>query len=325
MLYLAGTFKLGGTLVTDNSAQDILAHLQDQLHAVQAINDTLRTSSTLSAVYPVIAEQLARALHFDSLWVGIYEAENDVISYEYGVDEGVVDDHMTRGPLNDAPLTARVIRARQLQLIDDLLADPIQQQVSRFGLTERPSRAWMGAPMISGGEVQGVLAVMSYQPAVFGPADVELLMLVASQIALAVANRQLVARLRQMIVRISVPLIPVAEGVLVLPLIGQIDAERANPIVEQALEAVVARQTEHLLIDITGVDMVDTFTISQLLKIARTTALLGAHCYLVGMSPEAAQTTISLGIDLESLQSYRDMQSALADLLHGRPIGGAGT
>jgi anti-anti-sigma regulatory factor len=239
-----------------------------------------------------------------------------------GWTRGVVDDHMTRRALNNAPLSARVIRARQLELIDDLLADPAQQRIGRFGQTERSSRAWMGAPMISGGEVQGLLAVMSYQPAVFGPADAELLTVVASQIALAIANRQLVERLRQTIVRISVPLIPVAEGILVLPLIGQIDDERANQIVEQTLGAVVDRQTENLLIDITGIDMVDTFTMSQLLKIARTTALLGARCYLVGMSPEAAQTTISLGIDLGSLQSYRDMQSALADLLRGRAVGG---
>jgi len=183
----------------------------------------------------------------------------------------------------------------------------------------------MGTPMISGGEVQGMLAVMSYQPAVFGQADAELLTLVASQMALAVANIRLVERLRETIVRISVPLIPVAEGVLVLPLIGQIDGERANQIVEQTLGAVVARQAEHVLIDITGVDMVDMFTISQLLKIVRTTALLGAHCYLVGMSPAAAQATTSLGVDLGLLQSYRDMQSALADLLHGRDVRSAGT
>ncbi|HEY3227609.1 MAG TPA: GAF domain-containing protein [Roseiflexaceae bacterium] len=311
--------------MTDNTVQATLAHLQDQLQAVQAINDTLRTSPTLSAVYPVVAEKLARAIRFDSLWIGVYEAENDVIRFEYGVDEGVIDDHMSRRALSDSPLSARIIRGRQLELIDDLLADPIQQQLRRFGQTERPSRAWMGAPLISGGEVQGLLAVMSYQPAVFGQADTEILTLVASQMALAVANIRLVERLRQTIVRISVPLIPVAEGVLVLPLIGQIDGERANQIVEQTLGAVVARQTEQVLIDITGLDTVDMFTISQLLKIVRTSALLGAHCYLVGMSPEAAQTTASLGIDLGSLQSYRDMQSALADLLRGRDVMRAGT
>jgi anti-anti-sigma factor len=311
--------------VTDDTLQATLAQLQDQLHAVQAINDTLRTSPTLSAVYPVVAEKLARAIRFDSLLIAIYEAENDVIRFEYGVDEDVIDDHITRRALSDAPLSTRIIRGRKLELIDDLLADPIQQQLRRFGQTERPSRAWMGAPMISGGEVQGLLAVMSYQAAVFGQADTEMLTLVASQMALAVANMRLVERLRQTIVRISVPLIPVAEGVLVLPLIGQIDRERADQIVEQTLDAVVARQTENVLIDITGVDTIDSFAISQLLKIVRTTALLGAHCYLVGMSPEAAQTTTSLGIDLGSLQSYRDMQSALADLLRDRDARGAGT
>jgi anti-anti-sigma regulatory factor/putative methionine-R-sulfoxide reductase with GAF domain len=304
--------------VADKTTQTTLDHLQDQLRAVQAINDTLRTSPTLAAVYPVVTEKLAGAIRFDSMWIGVYEAENDVIRFEYGVDDGVIDDQISRRPLNDSPLSARVIRARQLQLIDDLLADPIQQQIHRFGQNERPSRAWMGAPMISGGEVQGLLAVMSYQPGVFVQADTEMLTLVTSQMALAIANIRLVERLRQTIVRISAPLIPVAEGVLVLPLIGQIDGERANQIVEQTLGAVVGRQAEHVLIDITGVDTVDMFTISQLLKIVRTTALLGAHCYLVGMSPEAAQAATSLGVDLGMLQSYRDMQSALADLLRGR-------
>jgi anti-anti-sigma regulatory factor len=310
--------------VTDTTIQATVVHLQDQLYAVQAINKTLRTSPSLAAVYPVIAEKLAGAISFDSMWIGVYEAENDVIRFEYGVDAGVIDDHMSRRALNDSPLSARIIRGRQLELIDDLLADPIQQSLRRFGQTERPSRAWMGAPMISGGEVQGMLAVMSYQPGVFGQADTEILALVASQMALAVANSRLVERLRQTIVRISVPLIPVAEGVLVLPLIGQIDGERANQILEQTLGAVVARQTEDVLIDITGVDTIDMFTISELLKIARTAALLGAHCYLVGMSPEAAQATISLGVDLGSLQSYRDMQSALADLLGTRNVRSAG-
>jgi anti-anti-sigma regulatory factor len=304
--------------VADNTIQTTLTHVQDQLRAVQAINDTLRTSRILAAVYPVIAEKLAGAIHFDSMWIGVYEAENDIIRFEYGVDERVIDDQISRRALDDSPLSARVIRAQQLLLIDDLFADPIQRQIHRFGQNDRPSRAWMGAPMISGGEVQGLLAVMSYQPGVFGQADTEMLTLVASQIALAIANMRLVERLRQTIARISVPLIPVAEGILVLPLIGQIDGERANQIIEQTLGAVVARQSEQILIDITGVDTVDMFTISQLLKIVRTTALLGAHCYLVGMSPEAAQATTSLGVDLGSLQSYRDMQSALADLLRGR-------
>ena len=250
--------------MTDKTVQATLTHLQDQLRAVQAINTTLRTSPTLAAVYPVVAEKLAGAIRFDSMWIAVYEAENDIIRFEYGVDDGVIDEHMSRRALSDSPLSARVIRSRQLELIDDLLADPIQQQIQRFGQTDRPSRAWMGTPMISSGEVQGMLAVMSYQPGVFGQADAEMLTLVASQMALAVANIRLVERLRQTIVRISVPLIPVAEGLLVLPLIGHIDGERANQIVEQTLGAVVARQAEHVLIDITGVDTVDTFTIDQL-------------------------------------------------------------
>src|SRR6187455_1112309 len=112
--------------MTDKTVEATLAHLHDQLHAVQAINTTLRTSPTLAAVYPVVAEQLAGTIHFDSLWIAVYEAENDSIRFEYGVDDGVIDDQMSRGALSDSPLSARVIRSGQLELIDDLLADPLQ-------------------------------------------------------------------------------------------------------------------------------------------------------------------------------------------------------
>lgn len=289
--------------------------LQNQLHAVRAINDTLRTNKSLSAIYPVVSENLARAIQFDSLMIGVYDAETDIIRFDYAIDEDVIDTNPTPYPLEEKKLASRVIRGRELVFIEDLLLDPIKPHLTRFGQLDRPSRAWMGSPMISGGTVQGFLSVMSYQPNVFTQDDADMLTLITSQMAIAVENYRLIDRLRQTIMQLSAPLIPVAEGVLVLPLIGQIDEERADRIVQQTLTTVVDRQVSHLLIDITGVDVIDEFTVSQLLKIVQTTALIGATAYIVGMSPKIAQATVTLDIDLSSLQSFRDLQSALAFVL----------
>ena len=123
--------------------------------------------------------------------------------------------------------------------IDDLADERARLPTSlvAFGQTEKRSRSWLGVPLISGDEVQGVLAIQSYQPAAFSDADGELLMLLASQVGVAIENARLFQQLRRTIAELSTPLIPVADGVLVLPLIGTIDADRAERVLEQVLDA----------------------------------------------------------------------------------------
>jgi len=293
---------------------DELALLRGQIQAMSAVNEALRASRDLGAVYRVISTQLTQAIRFDSLLAGIYNSERDVIRFEFRWDEGIIDDEPAEVEMPDAPLSARVIRERQIIHINDLDVDPIAQSLSTFGHIGKRSRSWLGAPLICGAEVQGLVALMSYQPDAFSPAAADILLLLASQLAVAVQNAQLFDQLQRTIVQLSAPLMPLADGVLVLPLIGRIDAERAGRIVEQTLDAVVRRQAETVLVDITGVSVVDTFVMDQLMKIARAAKLLGAACCLVGASAAVAQLAVELGLDLGKLRTFRDLQSALAEL-----------
>src|SRR5262245_15289129 len=294
-----------------------LTRARAELLAVLAINQALRATRDATALYQVLAAQLGSLIRFDSLFIALYLPETDHVRFEYSIDEGVIDNELIERALDDTPLNARIIRGQRPLLIDDLDLDPARQsgKMIPFGQIEKRSRAWLGVPMISGDEVQGVLSIQSYQPGAFGAADIELLMLVSSQIAVAIQNARLFRRLRRTIAELSTPLIPVAEGVLVLPLIGTIDADRAQRTTEQVLEAIVARQAETLLIDVTGVAKVDAFVVDQLLKIIRATALLGAHSSIVGISAALAQTFVALGFDLRGLRTYSDLQSALAEIL----------
>ena len=112
-----------------------------------------------------------------------------------------------------------------------------------------------------------------------------------------------------------------AEGVLVLPLIGTIDADRAERVLEQVLDTIVARQADRLLIDVTGVAAVDGFVITQLLKIVRVAALLGARASIAGLSAAMARTAAALGLDLQGLTTYRDLQSALGEIVNRDTMG----
>ncbi|GGH87622.1 rsbT co-antagonist protein RsbR [Pullulanibacillus pueri] len=103
---------------------------------------------------------------------------------------------------------------------------------------------------------------------------------------------------KRALMELSAPLIPVMEYLAVMPLIGTIDTERAKLIMENLLEGVIAYRTEVVLIDITGVPVVDTMVAHHIIQAAEAVRLVGSECVLVGIRPEIAQTIVNLGIEL---------------------------
>jgi len=297
-----------------------LARMRSEMLALLAVNQTMRASRDLASLYRAVAAQLNGVVRCDSLFIALYLPETDSVRFVYTVDEGVTDNTADVDRLLDeTPLSAQIIRGRRVVQIDDL--DRARQQLQggliAFGQIDKHSRAWLGAPMITGDTVQGVLAVQSYQPAAFKSADADLLLLLASQIGVAVENARLFQQLRSTIAELAAPLLPVAEGVLVLPLVGRLDAERAERVLEQVLDAVIARQADQLVIDVTGLAAVDAQGIAQLLKIVRAAALLGTRSSIVGISAAMAHTAASLDLGLHAVTTYRDLRSALAQIWRG--------
>jgi rsbT co-antagonist protein RsbR len=117
---------------------------------------------------------------------------------------------------------------------------------------------------------------------------------------------------RQLIQELSTPIVPIYEGVLVLPLVGAIDSRRATQIMEAALEQIVTYQSDILILDITGVPVVDTGVANHLLQMARAVTLLGARVVLVGIGAEIAQTIVQLGVDLRDITTLADLQAGIA-------------
>lgn len=114
---------------------------------------------------------------------------------------------------------------------------------------------------------------------------------------------------------LSASLIPVFDKISVMPLVGTIDTERAKLIMENLLEGVVKQRAEVVLLDITGVPVVDTMVAHHIIQAADAVRLVGAKCMLVGIRPEIAQTIVTLGIELNDFTTTstlrRGMQEAL--------------
>jgi anti-anti-sigma factor len=118
-------------------------------------------------------------------------------------------------------------------------------------------------------------------------------------------------RQREMIRGLSVPVLPISSHTLVMPLVGELDNARLRLVQEQALQALAHSSARHLVLDITGIPIVDSQIAQGLLEVVQAARLLGAKVVLVGIRPEVAQTIVGLGIDLQGTRTFSDLQTAL--------------
>ncbi|MBS4745469.1 MULTISPECIES: RsbT co-antagonist protein RsbRA [Bacillus] len=114
---------------------------------------------------------------------------------------------------------------------------------------------------------------------------------------------------------LSAPLIPVFEHITVMPLVGTIDTDRAKKIMENLLNGVVKHRSQVVLIDITGVPVVDTMVAHHIIQASEAVRLVGAKCLLVGIRPEIAQTIVNLGIDLSQVTTKNTLQKGIQTAL----------
>jgi rsbT co-antagonist protein RsbR len=110
---------------------------------------------------------------------------------------------------------------------------------------------------------------------------------------------------------LSTPVLDLWDDILALPIIGTVDSSRSAEIMERLLAEVVAKRSRFVILDVTGVEIIDTQTASHFLSIAGAVELLGAQCVLTGVRPAVAQTIVQLGVDLSQLLTLRNLKHGL--------------
>lgn len=131
---------------------------------------------------------------------------------------------------------------------------------------------------------------------------------VAEQERLLEENAQQRDALREM----SVPVLPLSSTALVMPLVGELGTDRLREVQEQALQHIARSSTKHLILDITGVSLIDTQVALGLIQVGQAARLLGAEMVLVGIRPEVAQTIVGLGIQLDGMVTRSSLQDGIA-------------
>jgi rsbT co-antagonist protein RsbR len=117
---------------------------------------------------------------------------------------------------------------------------------------------------------------------------------------------------QQSLNELSTPLIPITDGVVVMPLIGTMDSTRAEHMLATLLDGIASMRAIVAILDITGVPVVDTHVANALIQAAQMVRLLGAQVILTGIRPEVAQTLVGLGVDLAAITTLSSLQRGIA-------------
>jgi rsbT co-antagonist protein RsbR len=129
------------------------------------------------------------------------------------------------------------------------------------------------------------------------------------------SQEEIIHQQATVLMELSTPLIPISSDTLLLPLVGALDSRRAQQVMETLLQGIAQHRAESVILDITGVPLVDTHVAGVLMRAAQAVRLLGARVILTGIRPEVAQSIVGLGVDLSSIETRASLQDGIAAAL----------
>ncbi|WP_437793848.1 GAF domain-containing protein [Sorangium sp. So ce693] len=332
------------TLVAQLSAVTLLGirsrkQIDEKVRLVEALYRAGDAVAVISEEAPLLdrtAELLVNEVGYVISWIGLVDPERGALASRAGLGRNFGVDLSIVHPL-DSPRSAAVAAFHQGHpVVRHDLHERREAEAWGEAATNAGLRTGVYVPLRAGGEALGVLGVGSSDERITED-EVALIAAFGNQLAAAILRarrdrertEQLAqleqaydhqARLLEVVRELSTPVIPVHDGILVLPLVGTVDSNRSAQIMGSLLSAIEREQASVVLIDVTGVPMVDTGVADHLLRAVRAAALLGAEVVLVGIAPTVAQTIVQLGVDLSGVTTRGDLQAGIAHALRRRGL-----
>jgi anti-anti-sigma regulatory factor len=215
-------------------------------------------------------------------------------------------------PVASTGLWGEAVRQRRAVITNDYAAPNQLKKGYPDGHVQ--VRRHMNAPVMDGSRIV-LVAGVGNKVAPYDDGDVRQLTLLMQGMWRLVQRKRaedLIASQAREILEVSTPVMMVADGVLVAPLIGTFHEARARRFIERLLECLVESSVRVVLVDITGVSTVDSHTARYLGEAAAAVRLMGARIILTGMRPAIAQTLIHLGVDLGQVETCGSLKAGLA-------------
>jgi PAS domain S-box-containing protein len=279
------------------------------------------SGATLQRTLQRCAEAVVK--HLDAAFARVWTLNRDEDVLELQASAGMYT-HLD-GPHGRVPVgmfkIGLIARERKAHLTNSVVGDERvgdQEWAKREGMV-----AFAGYPLIVEDRLAGVIAMFARRA--LTDDTLEALSSVANTVAQGVERKRAeetlatIAHERElMLEEVSTPVVPVLEGVLVLPLIGSLDTVRMERATRAALAEVTRQGARACIIDITGARIADSRAVAHLTNLVQALRLVGADALVTGIGVRAAQSLVGLGLDLERLRTYRTLAQAIAAIIESR-------
>jgi GAF domain-containing protein len=304
--------------------------------ALYQLSEELSQMSDEAELFKATTETLVHQIGYSGGWIGTVNEDRRGLASRASTDTTNVENPLLVYDLSDKSVGAvEAFHAGQPVVIPNLLARARAEGWGEVAAAARIHSA-IYVPLKVGGETIGVLGVSSSEETM-NDDEVALVAAFGNHVAGAIGrvrtererqaqleSLQLAyaeqARLLDIVRELSTPVIPVYKGVLVLPLVGAIDASRSAQLMEALLDAIVRDRASVVILDVTGVPVVDNEVVDHLLKAVGAASLLGARCVLAGISPAVAQAMVQLGVDTRGIVACGDLEAAVTYSLRLRGL-----
>jgi PAS domain S-box-containing protein len=289
------------------------------------IGVALTQGDTLRDILQDCAEALVR--HLDGAFARVWTPDETGDVLELQASAGMythLDGRHARVPVGRFKI-GLIAEERRPHLTNTVVGDPRvsdQEWARREGMV-----AFAGYPLIVDDYLVGVMAMFARRA--LTQATLDAMASVANIVALGIERKRAEAVLREqkdtlvrlneergrMLEEVSTPVVPVWQGVLVLPIIGSLDTERMQRATEAALGEVVRTGAHACIIDITAARLVDSHAVANLGHLVAALRLIGAEAIVTGVTAHAARSLVNLGVDFVGLRTRRTLAEALAVLI----------
>jgi PAS domain S-box-containing protein len=318
----------GHTVGAANIARDITVRRRSEAELARRVHQAA-LGAEVGAALTEGGVPLSRALqrcaeavvtHLEAAFARVWTIERDSDVLELQASAGMythLDGAHGRVPVGEFKI-GLIAAERRPHLTNSVVGDPRvgdQEWARAQGMV-----SFAGYPLLVEDRLAGVLAMFARTAL---PEDtLEALSSVANIIAQGIERRRAEERLaellrerEQTIEEVSTPVVPVLEGVLVVPLIGTLDNERTSRATRAVLTEVTRQGARVCILDITGARLVDSRAVANLTNLVQALKLVGAEACVTGVGAQVAQTLVGLGLDMQGLRTYRTLAQALAALL----------
>ena len=303
---------------------------EEQLSEARVVRALLNISKEISVLRPLeetlqlVAERAKEVLGTDIVAVATTDGPKGMSRWK--AVAGAFTDAFKRTTFAPGKGTAaRTISARETIILNDVGLDP-GLSFDEFPIHKAEGiRNTIGVPLFHGDEIAGVLMAGYRSGATFTARKIALAEALAGQAAVAIDNARLFGELErankrlldadqlktEMIAELSTPVIPIRDRVLLAPIIGTLTLDRTRKLTEAVLEWTAGGKPEVIILDITGMRLIDSDAAQHLRNTVASARVLGADCIITGIGAAVAQTLVRLGVTFEGIETRRRLSDGL--------------